>query len=128
LPKLNDTLRDHAFAIGSNVEWDIASAAMARGDGAEFRRQAARGWRAARNRAILEQLSVLLDCETIQGNSQDGVIDNRGLIVSRGGAHNGAGGDVMFHARQPNGEDFTVSGPTDQRGDGTGLDGVFAGE
>ena len=47
-----------------------------------------------------EQLSVLIDTETIQGNSQDGVVDNQGLIVSRGGVHGGTGGDVMFHGRR----------------------------
>jgi len=75
-----------------------------------------------------EQLSVLIDTETIQGNSQDGVMDNRGLIVSRGGVHNGAGGDVMYHGRQPNGDDKTVPGQVQNEGDGAGPDGDFAGE
>ena len=75
-----------------------------------------------------EQLSVLIDTETIQGNSQDGVMDNRGLIVSRGGVHNGAGGDVMYHGRQPNGDDKTVPGQVQNEGDGAGAHGDFAGE
>ena len=75
-----------------------------------------------------EQLSVLIDTETIQGNSQDGVVDNQGLIVSRGGVHGGAGGDVMFHGRRITGEDYTVSGPVQMEGDGGAPDGSFAGE
>lgn len=76
----------------------------------------------------MEQLSVLLDGETIGGNSQDGVVDNRGVIISRGGVHDGAGGDVMFHGRNPNGEDKTVPGHIENEGDGAGLSGDFAGE
>jgi len=75
-----------------------------------------------------EQLSVLIDTETIQGNSQDGVVDNQGLIVSRGGVHGGTGGDVMFHGRRITGEDYTVSGPVQMEGDGGAPDGSFAGE
>jgi hypothetical protein len=75
-----------------------------------------------------EQLSVLIDTETIQGNSQDGVVDNQGLIVSRGGVHGGAGGDVMFHGRRITGEDYTVSGPVQMEGDGAAPHGDFAGE
>jgi hypothetical protein len=76
----------------------------------------------------MEQLSVLLDGETIGGNSQDGVVDNRGVIISRGGVHDGSGGDVMFHGRNPNGEDKTVPGHIENQGDGAGLSGDFAGE
>ena len=76
----------------------------------------------------MEQLSVLLDGETIKGNSKDGVVDNRGRIVSRGGAHNGNGGDTMFHGRNPNGMDYTVPGNIDMAADGTGMAGAFAGE
>ena len=75
-----------------------------------------------------EQLSVLIDTETIQGNSQDGVVDNQGLIVSRGGVHGGTGGDIMFHGRRTNGEDYTVSGPVQLEGDGGAPHGDFAGE
>ena len=74
-----------------------------------------------------EQLSVLIDTETIQGNSQDGVVDNQGLIISRGGVHGGTGGDVMFHGRRITGEDYTVSGPVQMEGDGGAPDGSFAG-
>ena len=76
----------------------------------------------------MEQLSVLIDTETIGGNSKDGVVENLGVIISRGGAANGAGGDVMFHGRMRTGEDKTVSGHTEQQGHGTGPHGDFAGE
>ena len=76
----------------------------------------------------MELLSVLIDTETIQGNSQDGVVDNQGVIISRGGVHDGSGGDVMFHGKRANGEDYTVSGHVEQAGDGAGLSGDFAGE
>jgi hypothetical protein len=76
----------------------------------------------------MEQLSVLLNSETVQGNSTDGVVDNQGVIISRGGVHNGNGGDIMFHGKRNNGEDFTVSGHVEFAGDGTGVTGNFAGE
>jgi hypothetical protein len=54
------------------------------------------------------------------------VVNNLGLIVSRGAASNGHGGDTMFHGR--NRSDKTVPGNIDMHAHGTGMSGSFAGE
>jgi hypothetical protein len=60
--------------------------------------------------------------------SDHGWLENRGLITVRGGATNGAGGDVAFHGRQQDGNETPLPGNIDLSGDGTGMAGNFAGE
>jgi hypothetical protein len=55
------------------------------------------------------------------------VIDNRGLIVARGAAQNGSGGDVVFHGAGVGVHD-PVAGYQDRSGHGSGTAGDFAGE
>lgn len=77
---------------------------------------------------MIEQFAVLLDSETIKGGPKDGRLQNLGMIIARGGASGGWGGDVMFHGRSPTGLENAVSGPMDLAGNGTGQAGDFVAE
>jgi adhesin HecA-like repeat protein len=75
----------------------------------------------------IEQIAVLINSDGVHG-SDHGWIDNRGLITARGGATNGAGGDVVFHGKQQDGNETPLPGNVDNAGDGSGAHGDFAGE
>ena len=71
------------------------------------------GWGIALFPEEQEQLSVLLNSDGIHGSPKDGVLLNLGTIITKGGAGDGWGGDVMFHGR---GMDTDRSAPRSRRG------------
>jgi hypothetical protein len=75
----------------------------------------------------VQQVSVLINSDGKHGVAT-GYIDNRGHIVVRGGAANGAGGDVQYHGRRQDGNETPLPGAVDMAGVGSGLAGDFAGE
>jgi hypothetical protein len=75
----------------------------------------------------MEMLAVLINCDGKHGTT-DNWLDNRGLIIARGGAANGNGGDIAYHGISPDRDSSPPSGNIDNAGDGTGRPGDFAGE
>ena len=75
----------------------------------------------------VDQIAVLINSDGKHGPAT-GYIDNRGRIVTHGGKTNGAGGDVVFHGRNQDGNETPSSGTLEMSGDGTGAGGDFAGE
>jgi hypothetical protein len=75
----------------------------------------------------VEQIAVLINSDGVHGADR-GWIDNQGKIIARGGATNGAGGDVVYHGRRQDGNETPLSGDVENMGDGTGLRGDFSGE
>ena len=75
-----------------------------------------------------ELIAVLLNSETISGTSTDGSLINRGMVIARGGAGGGWGGDVMFHGRQPGNSEDPLPGNMDLSGSDGGADGDFVPE
>jgi hypothetical protein len=81
-----------------------------------------------------EQIAIFLNCDGAHGETLNW-LDNQGHLVSRGGAHNGNGGDIVYHGISPDvagkphtGNSHPPSGNIDIAGDGTGLKGDFLGE
>ena len=83
-----------------------------------------------------EEISIFLNCDGAHGNTCNWM-ENNGLLVARGGVHNGAGGDIVYHGippgvlgtDSPDSGDYPVpSGNISNKGDGTGLPGDFDGE
>jgi hypothetical protein len=79
------------------------------------------------NEFDVEQIAVLINSDGVHGSDR-GWIDNRGQIIARGGAANGGGGDVIFHGKRQDGNETPLPGNVVNTGDGTGVNGVFAGE
>ncbi|HWJ55816.1 MAG TPA: hypothetical protein VNR90_06345 [Vicinamibacterales bacterium] len=75
-----------------------------------------------------ELIAVLLNADGIHGTPTNGVIDNQGVVIVRGGAGNGAGGDIAFHGEGTGGLHDPLGGRLEMNGDGTGPDGQFASE
>jgi hypothetical protein len=75
----------------------------------------------------VEQVAVLINSDGVHGPDR-GWIDNRGMVIARGGAANGAGGDVIFHGKQQDGNETPLSGNIDLSGGGAAPAGDFAGE
>jgi hypothetical protein len=75
----------------------------------------------------VENIAVLINSDGVHGPDR-GWIDNRGLVIARGGAANGTGGDVVFHGKQQDGNETPLPGNVDMAGDGSGAPGDFAGE
>jgi hypothetical protein len=75
-----------------------------------------------------ELIAVLLNSDGIHGTPLTAVIDNQGVIIARGGAGNGAGGDVAFHGAGTGGLHDPLSGHIEIKGDGTGAEGQFLSE
>jgi len=75
-----------------------------------------------------ELIAVLLNADGIHGTPRNGVIDNQGVVITRGGAGNGAGGDIAFHGEGTGGLHDPLGGRLEMNGDGTGPDGQFASE
>ena len=73
-------------------------------------------------------IAVLLNADGIHGRPKDGVIDNQGVVIARGGATGGAGGDIAFHGEGTGGLHDPLSGQLQMQGDGSGPDGQFASE
>ncbi len=83
-----------------------------------------------------EEISIFLNCDGAHGNTCNWM-ENDGLLVARGGVHNGTGGDIVYHGippgvlgtPSPDSGDYKVpSGNISNKGDGTGLPGDFDGE
>ena len=75
-----------------------------------------------------EMIAVLLNADGIHGTPTNGVIDNQGVVIARGGAGNGAGGDIAFHGEGTGGLHDPLGGHLEMNGDGTGPEGQFASE
>ncbi len=75
-----------------------------------------------------EMIAVLLNADGIHGRPKDGVIDNQGVVIARGGTTGGAGGDIAFHGEGTGGLHDPLSGHLEMKGDGAGPDGQFASE
>ena len=75
-----------------------------------------------------ELIAVLLNSDGIHGTPLTAVIDNQGTIIARGGAGNGAGGDVAFHGAGTGGLHDPLSGHVEMNGHGTGPEGQFLSE
>jgi hypothetical protein len=75
----------------------------------------------------VSKIAVLLNSDGKHGTAT-GSVENKGHIVARGGTTNGAGGDVVFHGKRPNGNETPLPGNIDNAGNGTGAAGDFAGE
>ncbi len=73
-----------------------------------------------------EQIAVLLNSDGIHGGPRNGVLENLGLVIARGAAEGGDGGDVMFHGRQDDADLDPAPGELDLEGDD--HDGDFAAE
>jgi hypothetical protein len=83
-----------------------------------------------------EAIAIFLNCDGAHGNTCNWM-ENDGLLIARGGVHNGAGGDIVYHGIPPgvlgtggpDSGDYPVpSGNISNKGDGTGLPGDFDGE
>jgi hypothetical protein len=74
-----------------------------------------------------ETIAVLLNGDGVFGRPTDGIIDNQGVVIARGGATGGAGGDVAFHGDGVGHLHDPLSGHVELGGDDTGSDGQFAG-
>ncbi|HXU64924.1 MAG TPA: hypothetical protein VN962_24670 [Polyangia bacterium] len=84
-----------------------------------------------------EEIAILLNCDGEHGNTNNWM-QNAGWLYADGGAHNGHGGDIVYHGIPPMARedpkfdsygDYPVpSGNIENKGDGTGLNGSFAGE
>jgi len=75
----------------------------------------------------MEMLAVLINCDGKHGTTENW-LDKQGLIIARGGAANGNGGDIAYHGISPDGDGSPPSGNIDNAGNGTGRPGDFAGE
>jgi len=75
-----------------------------------------------------ELIAVLLNADGIHGTPTNGVIDNQGVVIVRGGEANGAGGDIAFHGEGTGGLHDPLGGHLEMGGHGTGPDGQFASE
>jgi hypothetical protein len=83
-----------------------------------------------------EEISIFLNCDGAHGNTCNWM-ENDGLLVARGGVHDGAGGDIVYHGIPPgalgtdspaSGDYPVPSGNISNKADGTGLPGDFDGE
>jgi hypothetical protein len=86
-----------------------------------------------------EQISVFLNCDGVHGNTLNW-LDNRGKVIAHGGAHDGSGGDVVYHGVSPSGNTpgglngngtrnySPPSGDINIAGNGNGQPGDYRGE
>jgi hypothetical protein len=82
-----------------------------------------------------EQIAIFLNCDGQHGETRNWM-KNDGVLIARGGAHNGSGGDIVYHGIAPDTRDTTVaggnhhppSGNVDMSGDGTGAAGDYGAE
>jgi len=75
----------------------------------------------------VDNIAILINSDGVHG-SDHGFIDQSGMVIARGGAANGSGGDVAFHGRREDGNETPLPGNMDLSADGTGVEGDFAGE
>jgi hypothetical protein len=83
-----------------------------------------------------ETFAIFLNCDGQHGETRNWM-QNNGVLIARGGAHNGNGGDIVYHGIGPGQRDMATdgsgnhhppSGNVDMSGDGTGLPGDYGGE
>jgi len=84
-----------------------------------------------------ESIAIFLNCDGAHGNTFNWM-ENDGWLYANGGAHNGNGGDIVYHGIPKNARqdpkfdtygDYPVpSGNIQMMGDGTGKKGDFLGE
>ena len=83
-----------------------------------------------------EKFAIFLNCDGQHGETRNWM-DNQGMLIARGGAHNGNGGDITYHGIGPGQRDMPTddsgnhhppSGNVDMSGDGSGVDGDYGGE
>ena len=70
---------------------------------------------------------MLLNADGIHGTPVNGVIDNQGVLIARGGEVGGAGGDIAFHGEGTGGLHDPLGGQLEMGGTGA-PDGQFASE
>ena len=75
----------------------------------------------------MEMIAVLINCDGRHGTTQNWLL-NDGVIIARGGAANGSGGDIAYHGISPDGDSSPPSGSIDNAASGSGRPGDFAGE
>jgi hypothetical protein len=75
----------------------------------------------------MEMIAVLINCDGRHGTTQNWLLNN-GLIIARGGAPNGDGGDIAYHGISPDRDSSPPSGAIDNAASGSGRPGDFAGE
>jgi hypothetical protein len=75
----------------------------------------------------MEMIAVLINCDGRHGTTQNWLLNN-GLIIARGGATNGNGGDIAYHGISPDRDSSPPSGAIDNAASGSGRPGDFAGE
>jgi hypothetical protein len=75
----------------------------------------------------MEMIAVLINCDGIHGTTQNWLLNN-GVIIARGGAANGSGGDIAYHGISPDRDSSPPPGFIDNAGSGSGRPGDFAGE
>ena len=74
-----------------------------------------------------EMIAVLLNADGIHGTPMNGVIDNQGVLIARGGEVGGAGGDIAFHGEGTGGLHDPLGGQLEMGGNGA-PDGQFLSE
>jgi hypothetical protein len=83
-----------------------------------------------------EQIAIFLNCDGQHGETHNWM-QNQGHLIARGGAHNGNGGDIVFHGigpgqlgtpAPPSGNHHPPSGNVDMAADGSGINGDYGGE
>jgi len=75
-----------------------------------------------------EMIAVLLNSDGLHGTPLNGVTDNQGVIIARGGEAGGAGGDIAFHGEGTGGLHDPLGGHLEMAGSGTGAEGQFLSE
>ncbi len=83
-----------------------------------------------------EKIAIFLNCDGQHGETRNWM-QNAGKLIARGGAHNGSGGDIVYHGIGPGQRDMPAdtsgnhhppSGNLDMSGDGSGMSGDYGGE
>ena len=83
-----------------------------------------------------EQIAIFLNCDGQHGETRNWM-ENDGILIARGGVHNGNGGDIVYHGIGPgqrsmptdgSGNHHPPPGNQDMAADGTGMPGAYGGE
>jgi hypothetical protein len=83
-----------------------------------------------------EKIAIFLNCDAEHGNTCNWM-KNDGQLTTRGGVHDGSGGDVVYHGIPPgvlgtggplSGDYPVPPGKVDTAGDGSGMSGDFDGQ
>jgi len=83
-----------------------------------------------------EEIAIFLNCDGQHGETKNWM-ENDGMLIARGGVHNGNGGDIVYHGIGPgqlgmptdgSGNHHPPPGNQDMAPDGTGMPGVYGGE